>query len=67
VSIGEPLQSVLGSYERSRCGEAVAGEPIFGGDTPMYGWCRARVAGASVFFGGDPIESITLTFAGDVS
>jgi hypothetical protein len=61
ASIGAPLATVRESYDRPRCGEAVAGEPLFGGETPTYAWCRVQVAKTSVFFGGDPIESITLT------
>jgi hypothetical protein len=43
------------------CGEQVAGEPLLGGEPPKYRWCRTTVAHVRVFFGGDPIESITLT------
>jgi hypothetical protein len=46
------------------CGEAVAGEPLFGGETPTYPWCRALIGDTRVFFGRDPIESITLTSYG---
>ena len=65
VAVGEPLQTVHENYDGRRCGEAVAGEPLFGGETPTYAWCRVRVASTSVFFGGDPIESVTLTFDGE--
>lgn len=43
------------------CGEAVASEPLSGGETPTYSWCRVVVGDIRVFFGADPIESITLT------
>lgn len=46
--------------ERVECGEAVAGEALVGGETPMYPWCRVRVGDSIVFFGEDPIESVTL-------
>jgi hypothetical protein len=65
VRIGQPLRVVEEKYERPRCGEAVAGEPLFGSETPTYAWCQVRIASTNVFFGGDPIESITLTFAGE--
>jgi hypothetical protein len=45
------------------CGKAIAGEAVFG-ESPSYRWCRALVGGVRVFFGGDPIESITLTSYG---
>jgi hypothetical protein len=63
VGPGDPLDRVR-EYERVRCGEAVAGEPLFGGDTPTYPWCRARLDSTEVFFGDDPIESVTLTEPG---
>lgn len=61
VGVGDDLARVREVYERVDCGEAVAGEPLFGGDAPMYSWCRAIVGDIRVFFGADPIESITLT------
>jgi hypothetical protein len=61
VGVGAELPLVRRRYDRVECGEAVAGEPLFGGKTPTYPWCRALVGGVRVFFGGDPIESITLT------
>jgi len=61
VGVGDDLARVRERYDRVECGEAVAGEPLFGGETPTYPWCRALVGGIRVFFGEDPIESITLT------
>jgi hypothetical protein len=61
VEIGDPLQDVRTNYEDVGCGEAVAGEGLFGGDPSTYPWCRARLASVDVFFGGNPIESVTLT------
>lgn len=61
VGVGDELALVRERYERVECGGAVAGAPLFGGDTPTYAWCRALVGEVRVFFGGDPIESITLT------
>jgi hypothetical protein len=61
VGVGDDLELVRERYERVECGEAVAGEALFGGDTPMYPWCRAIVGDIRTFFGEDPIESITLT------
>ena len=60
VGIGDELERVRERYDRVDCGESVAGEALFG-DTPMYPWCRALVGNVRVFFGEDPIESITLT------
>lgn len=64
VGVGDPLARVRAAYERVSCGEAVAGEALFGGETPKYPWCRAIVGDVRVFFGADPIESITLTRLG---
>jgi hypothetical protein len=61
VRLGDDLERVRERYARVRCGEAVAGEPLFGDDYPTYPWCRALVGETRVFFGDDPIESITLT------
>jgi hypothetical protein len=61
VMVGDPLSQVRERYEGVSCGEAVAGEALFGGEQPTYPWCRARVSGAEVFFGDDPIEAITVT------
>jgi hypothetical protein len=61
IGVGDDLELVSERYERVECGEAVAGEPLFGGETPMYPWCRAIVGDIRAFFGEDPIESITLT------
>jgi hypothetical protein len=61
IRVGDDLEVVRERYERVECGEAVAGEALFGGETPMYPWCRAIVGDVRTFFGEDPIESITLT------
>jgi hypothetical protein len=61
IGVGDDLELVRERYERVDCGEAVAGEALFGGETPMYPWCRAIVGDVRTFFGEDPIESITLT------
>jgi hypothetical protein len=61
VGIGDDLDRVRARYDGAHCSESVAGEPVFGGETPMYPWCRVIVAGTRVFFGEDPIQSITLT------
>lgn len=61
VGVGEELERVRERYDRVECGEAVAGEPLFGGEVPTYRWCRALVGDVRVHFGGDPIESITMT------
>jgi len=61
IAIGDDLELVRERYDRVACGEAVAPEPLFGGEPPTYPWCRALVGDTRVFFGEDPIESITLT------
>ena len=61
VGVGDDLELVRERYVRAECGEAVAGESLFGGEPPTYPWCRALVGDIRVFFGEDPIESITLT------
>jgi hypothetical protein len=60
VAVGDPLDSVRSTYQKVSCGTSVAGEPLFGGETPTYPWCRTRVGNVDVFFGDDPIEAITL-------
>jgi hypothetical protein len=60
VGVGDDLDLVRERYARVNCGEAVAGEALFGGETPKYPWCQALVGSVGVFFGEDPIESITL-------
>jgi hypothetical protein len=61
VAVGEDLSRIREHYDRVKCGEAVAGESLLGGEPPTYRWCRAIVGGIRVFAGGDPVESITLT------
>jgi len=61
VAVGDDLDRVREQYKGVTCGEQIAGEPLLGGQVPTYHWCRTVVAGAHVFFGGDPIASITLT------
>ena len=58
---GEDLSRIREHYDRVKCGEAVAGESLLGGEPPTYPWCRAIVGDIRVFAGGDPVESITLT------
>jgi hypothetical protein len=60
VAVGDELAVVRRAYESVECGEAIAGESPYG-DPPTYPWCRTRVGRIRVFFGGDPIESITMT------
>jgi hypothetical protein len=61
VGVGDELGLVRERYDRVECGEAIAGEPLFGSEPPTYSWCRVIVGDVRLFFGGDPIESITLT------
>lgn len=55
VAVGDPLARVRERYGRVRCGEARRS------GAAGYAWCRALVGPVRVFFGGDPIASITLT------
>ena len=64
IGVGDDLELVRERYDRTECGEAVAGEPFFGGEAPTYPWCSAVVGDTYVFFGEDPIASITLTSYG---
>src|SRR5918992_785587 len=52
IGVGDELERVRERYERVDCGKASADK---------YPWCRAIVGDVRVFFGGDPIESVTLT------
>lgn len=61
VAIGDELGRVRERYERVTCVEQVSGESLLGEEPPRYLWCRTVVGKVRVFFGGDPIESITLT------
>jgi hypothetical protein len=61
IGVGDDLEEVRKRYDRVDCGNAIAGEPLFGSDYPTYPWCRAIVGEVRVFFGADPIESVTLT------
>jgi hypothetical protein len=61
IGVGDELDRVREVYDRVDCGEAIAGEPLFGDDYPTYPWCRAIVGRVRVFFGEDPIESVTIT------
>jgi hypothetical protein len=61
IGVGDALELVRELYGRTECGEAVAGEPLFGGDPPTYPWCRAIAGDTRVFFGGNPVTSITMT------
>jgi hypothetical protein len=63
VKVGDPLARVRERYRGVACGEAVAGEPLFGGEIPKYPWCRTCIGDVDVFFGDDPIQAITLTRA----
>ncbi len=55
VGVGDPLADVATSFKHIDCGQTG------GGEQPPYNWCRATLPKVKVFFGGDPIRSITLT------
>jgi hypothetical protein len=59
VGIGDSLDRVRERYRGVMCGEAIAGEALVGPD-PTYEWCSTTLDDVHVFFGGDPIASITL-------
>lgn len=61
VGVGDELELVRERYDQVKCGRAIAGEPLLGGEPPTYRWCSALVGEVRVHFGGDPVESITLT------
>ena len=55
VGVGDPLAGVATSFKHIDCGRYGRRRE------PTYNWCRATLPKAKVFFGGDPIRSITLT------
>ena len=55
VGVADDLERVRERYVDNECGRASATE------SAAYPWCRADVGDIRVFFGGDPIGSITLT------
>jgi hypothetical protein len=58
VAIGDSLHRVRDVYDRVDCGKAVGSEDDFGRPTG-YPWCRVN-GDIRLFFGEDPIASITL-------
>jgi hypothetical protein len=56
VAIGDELSAVEGAYPDADCGKYDYGEGARG-----YAWCRVRVGRNEVFFGGDPVASLTVT------
>jgi hypothetical protein len=58
VGVGEPLSAVRQAYPGTRCGRYLQGEGT------AFDWCSARIGLNAVFFGGDPIASITVTRVG---
>jgi hypothetical protein len=64
VAIGDRLRDARRRY-RLGCGEGVGGEPLFGGETPTYPYCRGTIGDRiRIWFGQDPIRSITLARVG---
>jgi hypothetical protein len=57
VAIGDDLARVREAYERVDCGKTAYS------DARNYAWCRVS-GDIRVFFGGDPIESITMSVTG---
>jgi hypothetical protein len=58
VGIGDRLANARRAYPRAGCGR------FSNGEGNAFRWCRARVGLNAVFFGGDPIASITVTRVG---
>ena len=59
VGIGDAIEDVRRSYEGAECRDVAGGESL-SGDLETYRSCRVRVAPMRfVFFGGDPVRSIT--------
>jgi hypothetical protein len=56
VAIGDELSAVQDAYPDADCGKYDYGEGARG-----YAWCRVRVGRNEVFFGGDPVASLTVT------
>jgi hypothetical protein len=61
VGVGDSLPAARDRYSGAECGAAPRGESLTGGEQPTCGWCRVVVGDVRVFFGGDPIVSITMT------
>jgi hypothetical protein len=60
VEIGDDLSLARRTYDL-RCGEATAGEAVFG-RSPTYSFCVGRLASDRwIWFGRDPIRSIVVT------
>jgi len=56
VGVGDDLGTIRHAYPNARCGAYDYGDS-------GYSWCRVRLGANTVFFGGDPIRSITVTWA----
>lgn len=63
VGVGDSLEEARAAFPRVQCGEAIAGEAILPfQETPTYPYCRGVLAPKRfIWFGDDPIESITIT------
>jgi hypothetical protein len=58
VRIGGRLDSVRTAHPKAHCGRYP------GGEAAVYRWCSARIGPNKVFFGGNPIESMTIVRVG---
>lgn len=64
VGIGDPLQRARRVYGAG-CGEQSYGEPLFSDEAPSFPWCRTTIDDRiRLWFGRDPIRSITLARVG---
>jgi hypothetical protein len=61
VSVGRDLGAAEDAYPRLSCGEAHYGEALLG-EPPSYPYCGGKLrAGRWIWFGRDPIRSITVS------
>jgi hypothetical protein len=64
IAVGDPLAQARRAYDLG-CGEGVAGERIGGGVAYRYPTCRGTIGGRiRIWFGEDPIRSVTLARVG---
>ena len=64
VAIGDALAEARRTYGGG-CGEGYGGEPVLGGERETYRYCRSTVdERIRIWFGRDPIRSITLARVG---
>ena len=60
VAVGDPLDAARNRYRGLHCGDAPAGDALVG-EHPTYPYCTGKIGGRHVWFGRDPIASITIS------